>query len=192
MQRQQSVEEAPSIVAVSPQQQFVDKSTQTSMGGMSNGENTDNYTSYTLGQKIDLFQTRLAEHESEQQQPIKVNKEKQPASPESSTEDTIAQELAKLFDDEPTDLNALFGIEVETTSAMDIPEFPCAEAKELKIMASSPSMPQPILQSKNNTDLRQSRWPCELYEQRNHTVFALNSKYKCCFYMQSIIINNKT
>lgn len=184
MQRQQSVEEVPSIVATSPQQLFMDKSTQTSMGGMSNGENNDNYTSYTLGQKIDLFQTRLAEHESEQQphQPIEVNKEKQPATPESSTEDTIALELAKLFDDEPTDLNALFGIEVETTSAMNIPEFPCAEAKELKIMA-SPSMPQPVLHNKNNTDLRQSRWPCELYAQRRRLneclVRLLDADWRC-------------
>ncbi|XP_034484322.1 uncharacterized protein LOC117789413 [Drosophila innubila] len=175
MQRQQLVEDAASIDAVSSPQ-FADKFTQTSTA---NGKHSDNYTNYTLGQKIDLFQTRLAEHESERETEVHVKQ--QATTPESSTEDAVAQELAKLFDDEPTDLNALFGI--ETTSAMDIhPDFTCAEAKQLKPIT-SPSITQPVLHNENKTDLRHSRWPCELYAQRRRLsaclVRLLDADWRC-------------
>ncbi|KAL7728347.1 hypothetical protein ACLKA6_007442 [Drosophila palustris] len=183
MQRQQLVEDAASMAEVSTQQ-FADKSTQTtSMAGMLNGEHNDSYSEYTLCQKIDLFQSRLAEHESEEQRQTLENVEKQPATPESSTEDAVAQELAKLFDDEPTDLNALFGIEIETTSAMDdYPELTCAEGKHFKPIA-SPFISQPVLRNEKKTDLRHSRWPCELYAQRRRLsaclVRLLDADWRC-------------
>ncbi|KAH8312387.1 hypothetical protein KR044_010484, partial [Drosophila immigrans] len=188
MQRQQiDVEDA----TINSREQSMDKATQTSMEAMPNGDNNDdNYTSYTLCQKIDLFQSRLDEHETKEQQQqkqpqLKANGTKllSMTSPESSIEDTVSQELAKMFDDEPTDLNALFGIEIEATSAID--ELQPLKASPEKLIASPDFTLPPHCNSSNNqqVDLRHSRWPCELYAQRRRLnaclVRLLDADWRC-------------
>ncbi|XP_030565813.1 uncharacterized protein LOC115766131 [Drosophila novamexicana] len=153
----------PSIVHAPSYKRLVDKATQTT--SVPNDEKNDNYTSYTLSQKIDLFQSQLAELECKDQPPAEVNGNKRPATPMSSTEDEVAQELAKLFDDEPTDLNAIFGLEIDTTEAPDQLQKPPDMAAQLKALP-SPATPSPVPYSQSFTDLRNSLWPCELYAQR--------------------------
>lgn len=167
MQKQQLIEEE--TITASPKvaytlRKFVDKATQT-FTKTEVAVNGDKYENYTLGQKIDLFQTRLTEQQEmqERQQGPQVNcVEQDPATPLSMTEDAVALELAKLFDDDPTDLNALFGIEVESTHATT--ERP--EVKDTARQVASPATPQTVPQRVDNFDLRNSRWPCELYAQR--------------------------
>ncbi|ALC47113.1 CG11983 [Drosophila busckii] len=142
--------------------QFVDKATQT----LQDITNNDSYASYTLGEKMDLFQRKFLTHESQKEEPpIEVNGEAR--TPILSTEDTVAQELAKLFDDEPTDLNAIFGIEVQAT-ATGATQLPYSEPRpaDVKAAQASPTTPQPASHRKTHIDLRSSRWPCELYAQR--------------------------
>ncbi|KAH8359788.1 hypothetical protein KR093_008887 [Drosophila rubida] len=194
MQQQQlehvEVEDATNTIRMHGHEKLVDKSTQTSMDAMPNGErNDDNYTSYTLCQKIDLFQTRLGKHEAKEQkqqhkQPpnLKVNGNLAMASPASSIEDSVSQELAKLFDDQPTDLNALFGIEIEAISGTDELEQPKA-ASPMNTMA-SPDITLPLPpHNYQQVDLRHSRWPCELYAQRRRLnaclVRLLDADWRC-------------
>ncbi|XP_034116988.2 uncharacterized protein LOC117576385 [Drosophila albomicans] len=179
-------------VAMKSRQQFVDKSTQTAalIEGMPNGEGEhnedDNYTSYTLCQKIDLFQSRLVEHETKQQQQqseLQVNGKQPMASPASSIEDTVSQELAKLFDDEPTDLNALFGIEIEANTD-ELKEFKETTTPQQKPTTSPDyTLPLPAHSNNQQVDLRHSRWPCELYAQRRRLnaclVRLLDADWRC-------------
>ncbi|KAH8399589.1 hypothetical protein KR215_004123, partial [Drosophila sulfurigaster] len=195
MQRQQIEQDNDDDVedaAMKRREQFVDKSTQTAalIEGMPNGDGEhnedDNYTSYTLCQKIDLFQSRLAEHETKQQQQqseLQVNGQQPMASPASSIEDTVSQELAKLFDDEPTDLNALFGIEIEANTD-ELKEFKEAATPQEKPTTSPDyTLPLPAHINNQQVDLRHSRWPCELYAQRRRLnaclVRLLDADWRC-------------
>ncbi|XP_064550035.1 uncharacterized protein LOC135436381 [Drosophila montana] len=187
MQQQQIVEDTTTAKApkanpgiVHAPQQLVDKATQTT--SVPNDEQNDNYTSYTLSQKIDLFQSQLAELECKKQLPAEFNGNERPATPMSSTEDEVAQELAKLFDDEPTDLNAIFGLEIETTEGTDQLQKPLATAAQPKALP-SPATPLTVPYSKSFSDLRNSPWPCELYAQRRRLnaclVRLLDADWRC-------------
>lgn len=186
MQQQQLAEDETVIASVKVNSQvaytlFVDKATQT-LTRTEDAVNGDNYEHYTLGQKIDLFQTRLAEQQEhqEQQQQTEVNCiEKDQGTPISSTEDTVALELAKLFDDDPTDLNALFGIDIESSLATNERPVLNDASREL----ASPASPQNVPHRIENCDLRNSRWPCELYAQRRRLnaclVRLLDADWRC-------------
>ncbi|KAH8420926.1 hypothetical protein KR222_009845, partial [Zaprionus bogoriensis] len=201
MQRQEEEEEdSASPDVANGLQQFVDKATQTTT--TKDLVNGDDYQDYTLCQKIDLFQSRLAQQEEaqereqqqrEQQQQLEQLREQQQqqqeklsqvaaqpaASPASSTEDAVAQELAKLFDDEPTDLNALFGIEIATSESTAL----LRDSARLMASPATPPTMRAHNASSNNCDLRQSRWPCELYAQRRRLnaclVQLLDADWRC-------------
>lgn len=186
MQQQQLAEDETVIGSVKVNSKvaytlFVDKATQT-LARTEDAVNDDNYEHYTLGQKIDLFQTRLSEQQEhkEQQQQSEVNCiEQDRATPLSTTEDMVALELAKLFDDEPTDLNALFGIEIESSLATNERPVLNDASREL----ASPATPQNVPNRSENCDLRNSRWPCELYAQRRRLnaclVRLLDADWRC-------------
>lgn len=187
-QMQQLDENSPSTKAsyanANAKPRLVDESTQTT--SMPNDERNDSYTSYTLCQKIDMFQSQLAELECEeqlvQQKLVEVNVKEMLATPMSTTEDEVAQELAKLFDDEPTDLSAIFGIDVETMTDADALNESSAAAGQLKPLI-SPVTPSTGPSSKSTPDLRNSLWPCELYAQRRRLnaclVHLLDADWRC-------------
>ncbi|EDW15799.1 uncharacterized protein LOC6574283 isoform X1 [Drosophila mojavensis] len=162
--------------------QMVDKATQTT--SMPNDERNDSYTSYTLCQKIDMFQSQLAEFEGKEheQQLAEVNDNEMPVTPTSSIEDVVGQELAKLFNDEPTDLSAVFGIAVEAMADGDDLKEPTTAAEQLKPLL-SPVTPSTKPPSKSTPDLRNSLWPCELYAQRRRLnaclVQLLDADWRC-------------
>ncbi|XP_032593374.1 uncharacterized protein LOC6563974 [Drosophila grimshawi] len=189
MQRQQMLDDN-SMDQPSNSLQLVDKSTQTmaTTAAATTAEQNENYTSYTLSQKIDFFQSQLAESECETQ-PTKLNgneQEERPTTSMSGTEDEVAQELAKLFDDEPTDLNAIFGIDFETTATLiDTSLEPTAALEPQLMPLASPTTPPslPHNSNTNSADLRNSRWPCELYAQRRRLsaclVRLLDTDWRC-------------
>lgn len=188
MQQQQLTEDETGIASVKVNskvaytlQQFVDKATQT-LTRTEDAVNDDNYEHYTLGQKIDLFQSMLADQQEQkdQQQQAEVNCiEQDRVTPISTTEDTVALELAKLFDDDPTDLNALFGIEIE--SSLTAIEGPVLNDAGRQL--ASPATPQSVPHRIEYSDLRNSRWPCELYAQRRRLnaclVRLLDADWRC-------------
>ncbi|XP_030374738.1 uncharacterized protein LOC115624253 [Scaptodrosophila lebanonensis] len=188
MQQQQLSTQVHTIVnsaqILSPQS-FVDKYTQTE----DNETETETQQSFvntelSLMQKIDLFQKRL---QLDEHQPKGRSNNLKTISPTATPlsvrrdEDAVARELAELFCDEPSDLNEIFGI--EPTAATDDPQV-CAILREIEeselpsatttAMAEELSDPEisptaviiPANANKTETDLRHSRWPCELYAQR--------------------------
>ncbi|KAH8258003.1 hypothetical protein KR038_004017 [Drosophila bunnanda] len=198
----QSTEASEDVVPVKFQQTSVDKGTQTiwneSQNGHASNLEDDNFESYELSRKIDMFQARLQES-TEVEETIcrrcrskNVEKKQQQhqdqGSPFSGTEDAVAKELALLFGDEHTDLNEIFGI--EPSAVTDDPQIsaileeienaklPCTRNNEDP--ASPASQPQ---QQSQELDLRQSRWPCELYVQRMRLsacmVRALEADWRC-------------
>ncbi|XP_017018664.1 uncharacterized protein [Drosophila kikkawai] len=180
----------------------VDKGTQTIWNDNQNGHDSnledDNCESYELRRKIDMFQARLQES-AEVKEPIcrrcrskNVEKKKQPhpdqGSPFSETEDAVAQELAMLFGDEHTDLNEIFGIEPSAVNddpqiSAILEEIENAELPSPRKTEDPPSPASDRQQHSQELDLRQSRWPCELYVQRMRLnacmVRALEADWRC-------------
>jgi len=181
---------------------LVDKATQTIAVETQNGHVSPAEVaydgSYELRRKIDMFQASLeeAEVQTETLCPRCRRKNQTPErkpqanheSPFSETEDAVAQELAMLFGDEPTDLNDIFGI--EPTAVTDDPQISAileeienAELPEkIEDPPTSPTVTSAIVHH-SEVDLRQSRWPCELYAQRRRLnaclVRLLEADWRC-------------
>ncbi|XP_052836014.1 uncharacterized protein LOC128252383 [Drosophila gunungcola] len=181
---------------------LVDKATQTNEMAAQNGhENSDEEDRPELGRKIDMFQARLKEKEVQKEllctrcrrRNIKQEQDSkplvQPSSPLSETEDAVAQELAMLFGDEPTDLNDIFGI--QPTAVNDDPQISAileeienAELPSPKTQTVSPTATDtPSREQHSQVDLGQSRWPCELYAQRRRLnaclIRLLEADWRC-------------
>ncbi|XP_017058592.1 uncharacterized protein LOC108099531 [Drosophila ficusphila] len=184
-------------------QLLVDRATQTTDADDQGGNVFEG--SYDLRRKIDMFQARLEESEEvreSQNESLcrscrrrKNTREHKPqasqGSPFSETEDAVAQELAMLFGDEPTDLNDIFGI--EPTAVNDDPQISAIleeienaelpSPKKFEEQPTSPSATPPREQQINKVDLRQSRWPCELYGQKRQLnaclVRLLEADWRC-------------
>lgn len=121
-------------VPVKTDHRLVDKATQTTVIEAQNGHitPTEDYDddSYELRRKIDMFQASLERSEVQNEthcphcrSKIMTPENKPLANQESlysETEDAVAQELAMLFGEEPTDLNHIFGI--EPTAVTDDPQ----------------------------------------------------------------------
>ncbi|XP_017000277.2 uncharacterized protein [Drosophila takahashii] len=190
--------------AVPPKRGYllVDRATQTTAMEAQNGHvspaEEDNDGSYELRRKIDMFQASLEESEVQKEPLCRRCRRKNitpehkpqgnPGSPFSETEDAVAQELAMLFCDEPTDLNDIFGI--EPTAVTDDPQISAIleeiENAELPEKMEDPPDSPTIASATGHhseVDLRQSRWPCELYAQRRRLnaclVRLLEADWRC-------------
>ncbi|XP_037707486.1 uncharacterized protein LOC119545736 [Drosophila subpulchrella] len=181
---------------------LVDKATQTIAIEAQNGHVSPAEVaydgSYELRRKIDMFQASLEEAEVQKETLCRRCRRKNQSpehkpqanheSPFSETEDAVAQELAMLFGDEPTDLNDIFGI--EPTAVTDDPQISAildeienAELPEkMEDPPTSPTVTSTIVHH-SEVDLRQSRWPCELYAQRRRLnaclVRLLEADWRC-------------
>ncbi|KAH8232307.1 hypothetical protein KR032_003976, partial [Drosophila birchii] len=199
----QSTEPAEDVVPARPVQALVDRGTQTTWNESHNGHDSnledDNFESYELRRKIDMFQARLQESpevkETTCQRCRCRNAEKEPhldqqGSPFSETEDAVAQELAMLFGDEHTDLNEIFGIDpsaatIDPQISAILEEIENAEMPHHRKTEDPPSPASEPQQQQHSQelDLRQSRWPCELYVQRMrlsaYMVRALEADWRC-------------
>ncbi|XP_016981880.1 uncharacterized protein LOC108046584 [Drosophila rhopaloa] len=192
-------------VATKTKQFQVDKATQTNDMPPQNGhecpeeEGCDG--SHELSRKIDMFQARLKEQEVQEESLCRrcrrknIEQESKPlgqqSSPFSETEDAVAQELALLFDDEPTDLNDIFGIEPSAVNddpqiSAILEEIENAELPSPKAKAEdTPTSPTatPSREQHSEVNLGQSRWPCELYAQRRRLnaclVRLLEADWRC-------------
>ncbi|XP_017071829.1 uncharacterized protein LOC108108315 [Drosophila eugracilis] len=190
------------VVHIKQDHHLVSKATQTIDMDLQNGyvssEEGNNDGSYELRRKIDMFQTSLENLEVQKEALCRRCRRKNitpeskslgnQGSPFSETEDAVAQELALLFGDEPTDLNDIFGI--QPTAVTDDPhisaileEIENAELPEkFEDPPSSPTATSPTWH-KGEVDLRQSRWPCELYAQRRRLnaclVRLLEADWRC-------------
>ncbi|KAH8383407.1 hypothetical protein KR009_008450 [Drosophila setifemur] len=183
-------------------QHLVDRATQTACMETHNGNDSqaeeDEGGSYELRRKIDLFQANLEESKTTKDSLCRrcrrrVKEQRNlgdQGSPFSETEDAVAQELAMLFGEDRTDLNDIFGI--EPTAVTDDPQISAIldeiENAELPSPAKSEDPPTPTAQSspavpQRELDLRQSRWPCELYAQRRRLnaclVRLLEDDWRC-------------
>ncbi|KAH8351060.1 hypothetical protein KR084_002122 [Drosophila pseudotakahashii] len=181
---------------------LVDRATQTTAMEAQNGHvspaEVDNDGSYELRRKIDMFQASLEESEVQKESLCRrcrrknITPEHKPqanqGSPFSETEDAVAQELALLFGDEPTDLNDIFGI--EPTAVTDDPQISAIleeiENAELPEKIEDPPTSPTVTSATGHhseVDLRQSRWPCELYAQRRRLnaclVRLLEADWRC-------------
>lgn len=145
-----------------------------------------------------MFQARLQES-ADVEEPIcrrcrskNVEKRQKPlpdqGSPIYETEDAVAQELAMLFGDEHTDLNEIFGIESSTVTddpqiSAILEEIENAELPNPRKTEDPPSPTASEPQLSQELDLRQSRWPCELYVQRMRLnacmIRALEADWRC-------------
>ncbi|XP_022223397.2 uncharacterized protein LOC111074766 [Drosophila obscura] len=184
---------------------LVDKATQTVCNepsndslshSQSNSHGEEDYGSVELRQKIDLFQARLEKSEANNEQlpcrrcrQLRRNKHVvPPEQPEEQQqqpmedEDAVGKELALLFGDENTDLNEIFGI--ECTAATDEPQVSDI-LEELPSIDESEDPPTPLDSAveHSETDLRTSRWPCELYAQRRRLnaclIRLLEADWRC-------------
>ncbi|KAH8244649.1 hypothetical protein KR026_005026 [Drosophila bipectinata] len=184
--------------------QLEDKTTQTGWNEAHNGylsqTERDEFGSHELQRKIDLFQASLEESEAKNESLCKIcrcktmitetNHMDTQASPVCETEDEVAQELATLFGDDRIDLNDIFGIEptavtddpqisviLEEIEKADLPGSKKTEETPSPTVPSSPSVPD------RGPDLRQSRWPCELYAQRKKLnaclIRSLEADWRC-------------
>ncbi|KAH8375833.1 hypothetical protein KR200_000899, partial [Drosophila serrata] len=198
----QSPEDAKDVAPAKLDQTYVDKGTQTIWNESQNGHDSnledDNFESYELSRKIDMFQARLQES-TEVEDSIcrrcrsknvkkKQNLHPDHGSPSSGTEDAVAQELAMLFGDEHTDLNEIFGIEASAVNddpqiSAILEEIENAELPYTRKIEDPPSPPSQPQQQSQELDLRQSRWPCELYVQRMRLsacmVRVLEADWRC-------------
>ncbi|SPP84011.1 uncharacterized protein LOC117586607 [Drosophila guanche] len=178
---------------------LVDKATQTVCNEPSN-ENLspsqssfhaeDDYGSVELRQKIDLFQARLEKSEADQELPCRrcrqLRRNKRVVLQEQTEpmedEDAVGKELALIFGEENTDLNEIFGI--ESTAATDDPQVSDI-LEELPSVDETEDPPTPLISALEHreTDLRTSRWPCELYAERRRLnsclIRLLEADWRC-------------
>ncbi|KMZ04770.1 uncharacterized protein LOC6728848 [Drosophila simulans] len=189
-------------VPIKSDHRLVDKATQTTAIEAQNGHitPTEEYDddSYELRRKIDMFQASLERSEVRNETHCPhcrskvITPENRPLANEESlyseTEDAVAQELATLFGEEPTDLNHIFGI--EPTAVTDDPQISAilkeianAELPEKNEHPPTSPTATPPTGHHSEVDLRQSRWPCELYAQRRRLnaclVRLLEADWRC-------------
>ncbi|XP_043656709.1 uncharacterized protein LOC122622374 [Drosophila teissieri] len=199
---QMQLEAGEDVVPIKTDRLLVDKATQTTDIQAQNGHDSPTEEcddgSYELRRKIDMFQASLELSQVQQETPcprcrskIRTPEHKPLArqgSPYSETEDVVAQELAMLFGDEPTDLNHIFGI--EPTAVTDDPQISAilkeiANAELPEKNEDPPTSPTatPPTGHHSEVDLRLSRWPCELYAQRRRLnaclVRLLEADWRC-------------
>lgn len=181
--------------------QLDDKATQTAWNESYNGylsqTEKDEFGSHELQRKIDLFQASLEESETQNESLCKMCRSKTlipetkhmdtQGSPDCDTEDEVAQELATLFGDDRIDLNDIFGIQPTNDpqisailEEIEKADLPCPTKTE-----ETPSPTVPFFSSalERESDLRKSRWPCELYAQRRRLnaclIRSLEADWRC-------------
>ncbi|BFF89442.1 uncharacterized protein DMAD_08201 [Drosophila madeirensis] len=178
---------------------LVDKATQTACKkpsnenlspSLSNSHAEDDNGSVELRQKIDLFQARLEKSEADQELPCRrcrqLRRNKRVVLQEQTEpmedEDAVGKELALIFGEENTDLNEIFGI--ESTAATDDP-LVSDILEELPSVDETEDPPTPLISAleHSETDLRTSRWPCELYAERRRLnsclIRLLEADWRC-------------